>query len=130
VTEIDVVEDSTDSKLFLCWLQQKIKIFLEILRKDLKLGVGNRIDSILSQAMYFGLAFSRVGLDFRVLMVPLFEEAVLDQVRKYLDIGQLKFEDSLAKVNWSELYLENSKDLVNSFEKEFVQQKEVQIEIW
>ncbi len=123
--EIDVVEDSTDSKLFLCWLQQKIKIFLEILRKDLKLGVGNRIDSILSQAMYFGLAFSRVGLDFRVLMVPLFEEAVLDQVRKYLDIGQLKFEDSLAKVNWSELYLENSKDLVNSFEKEFVQQKEV-----
>ena len=123
--EIDVVEDSTDSKLFLCWLQQKIKIFLEILRKDLKLGVGNRIDSILSQAMYFGLAFSRVGLDFRVLMVPLFEEAVLDQVRKYLDIGQLKFEDSLAKVNWSELYLENSKDLVNSFEKDFVQQKEV-----
>jgi hypothetical protein len=125
VIEIDVVEDSTDSKLFLCWLQQKIKIFLEILRKDLKLGVGNRIDSILSQAMYFGLAFSRVGLDFRVLMVPLFEEAVLDQVRKYLDIGQLKFDDSLAKVNWSELYLENSKDLVNSFEKEFVQQKEV-----
>lgn len=74
--------------------------------------------------MYFGLAFSRVGLDFRVLMVPLFEEAVLDQVKKYLSIGQLKFEDSLTKVNWSELYLDNSKDLATSFENERVQHKE------
>lgn len=74
--------------------------------------------------MYFGLAFSRVGLDFRVLMVPLFEEAVLDQVNKYLSIGLLKFEDSLMKVNWSELFLENSKDFATSFENEYVQHRE------
>lgn len=84
-------------------------MFLQVLKKDLKLGVGNRIDSVLSQAMYFGLAFSRVGLDFRVLMVPIFEEAVVDQVKKSLGFGFLKFEDELVKVNWNELFLENSK---------------------
>ena len=56
---------NNESRLFYCWLQQKIKRFLSVLRKDLRLGVGSRMDSVLSQAMYFGLAFSRVGLDFR-----------------------------------------------------------------
>ena len=110
-------EDLSDSKLFHCWLQQKIKTFLQVLQTDLKLGVGNRIDSILSQSMYFGLAFSRVGLDFRVLMVPLFEEAIMQEIKKSLDLAQLKFEDSLTKVNWSELYLENSKSFSNTYAK-------------
>ena len=105
-----------DSKLFHCWLQQKIKKFLEILQKDLKLGVGNRIDSVLSQAMYFGLAFSRVGLDFRVLMVPIFEEAVLDQLRNSLSTGLSNFEESLGKVNWSELS-ETSKSFSGSYDQ-------------
>lgn len=102
-------KDLNESKLFYCWLQQKIKNFLNVLRKDLKLGVGNRLDSVLSQSMYFGLAFSRVGLDFRVLMVPIFEDAILDQVKKQLGNANTKFEEALNKVNWSELYLENFK---------------------
>ena len=57
--------------------------------------------------MYFGLAFSRVGLDFRVLMVPLFEEAILEQIKKQINEANLKFEDSMNKLNWSELYSEN-----------------------
>jgi nucleosome binding factor SPN SPT16 subunit len=56
--------------------------------------------------MYFGLAFCRVGLDFRVLMVPIFEEAILNQIKKSLDSANVKFEESLAKINWSELFLE------------------------
>lgn len=108
-------------------MQHKIKKFLEILKKDLKLGVGNRIDSVLSQAMYFGLAFSRVGLDFRVLMVPIFEEAVLDQLRKSLGIGHNKFEESLGKVNWSELS-ETSKSFRSSYDqdqKEFTEVRNI-----
>ena len=106
-------KDASESKLFFCWLQQKIKNFLNILRKDLKLGVGNRLDSVLSQAMYFGLAFSRVGLDFRVLMVPIFEEAVLDQMRASFRNANAKFEESLGKLNWSELYVETGKSMIN-----------------
>jgi hypothetical protein len=77
--------NTNEAKLFYCWLQQKIKNFLAVLSRDLKMGVGNRLDSVLSQSMYFGLAFSRVGLDFRVLMVPLFEEAILNQIKKHID---------------------------------------------
>lgn len=100
-------QSNNDTRLFYTWLQQKIKMFLFILSKDLKLGVGNRLDSVLSQSMYFGLAFSRVGLDFRVLMVPLFEEAILEQIKKQINEANLKFEDSMSKLNWSELYSEN-----------------------
>lgn len=98
-----------ESKLFLCWLQQKIKSFLQILRKDLKLGVGNRIDSVMSQSMYFGLAFSRVGLDFRALMMPIFEEAILEQFKNSLKTAVTKFKESMEKLNWSELMVESSK---------------------
>jgi conserved oligomeric Golgi complex subunit 8 len=100
---------NNESKLFYCWLQQKIKTFLHILDNDLRLGVGARLDSVLSQSMYFGLAFSRVGLDFRVLIVPIFEEVILEHMSKSFAIANVKFEESLGKVNWSELYLENSK---------------------
>ena len=102
-------DSNNESKLFFCWLQQKIKVFLSILRNDLRLGVGARLDSVLSQSMYFGLAFSRVGLDFRVLIVPIFEEAILEQMSKSFATANAKFEESLGKLNWSELYLENSK---------------------
>ena len=102
-------KDSNESKLFYCWLQQKIKNFLNVLSKDLKLGVGNRLDSVLSQAMYFGLAFSRVGLDFRVLMVPIFEDAIQEQFKSNLKKANSKFEESLLKLNWSDLNTDNIK---------------------
>ena len=100
-------KEHNDSKLFYCWLQQKIKHFLGVLRKDLQLGVANRLDSVISQAMYFGLAFSRVGLDFRALMVPIFEEAICKHFADALHTANGKFDEALAKCNWSELYVEN-----------------------
>ncbi len=110
-------KDFNESKLFYYWLQQKIRNFLFILRKDLTAGVGNRLDSVVSQAMYFGLAFSRVGLDFRALMVPIFEEVALEQFKKALATANVKFEEALLKLNWSELYLESSKSLNASLQQ-------------
>ena len=49
--------------------------------------------------MYFGLAFSRVGLDFRALMLPIFERAILEQFDRALMQANVKFEESLSKVN-------------------------------
>ena len=100
-----------ESRLFYYWLQHKIRHFLQVLRKDLTAGVGNRLDSVLSQTMYFGLAFSRVGFDFRALVVPIFEEVAGEQMRKALASANLKFEESLSKVNWSEMYLERARSV-------------------
>jgi hypothetical protein len=80
-------KDLSESKLFNCWILDKITRFLNTLKEVLKNinnqnnGIGNRLDSVLSQAMYFGLAFSRVGLDFRVLIIEVFETAAYDQMK-------------------------------------------------
>lgn len=61
--------------IFFSWIKDKISQFLDTLETDLNKGV-NSIDSILGQCMYFGLSFSRVGCDFRPLMIPIITKRV------------------------------------------------------
>ena len=86
-------ERQVDGSLFSNWLNSKVHIekhfkiifsfflqiwqFLQVLESDLMRGVGSRIDSLLSQCMYFGLSFSRVGADFRPLVMPIFIRVTL-----------------------------------------------------
>lgn len=54
-------------------------MFLVTLQEDLNQGVGGRLDSIYAQCMYFGLSFSRIGADFRGLVIPLFHKNAWNQ---------------------------------------------------
>jgi len=77
--------DHFDNRLlFTSWLSKKVNEFLNILADDLDAGI-NSFESILGQAMYFGLSFSRVGYDFRPLLAPIFSNAIEKQFISKLD---------------------------------------------
>jgi hypothetical protein len=116
-------KDNSESKLFNCWILEKITRFLNTLRDSLKYinnpnnGIGNRLDSVLSQAMYFGLAFSRVGLDFRVLIVEIFEIAAFDQIKEGILMATNKFNECIQRFNLSDFVSSSSSELTISNEQ-------------
>lgn len=88
-------ESSSYSGLFHAWIVQKISGFLSTLDDDLRKGVGNRLDSLLGQCMYFGLSFSRVGADFRGLLAPLFQNAALRSFSSALEVATQSFKETM-----------------------------------
>nr|XP_019542322.2 conserved oligomeric Golgi complex subunit 8-like [Aedes albopictus] len=64
------------SKIFHSWLHDQIVDFINTLEKDLASNDINSYDTILGQCMYFGLSFSRVGVDFRSLIAPVFIKVI------------------------------------------------------
>ncbi|XP_011205616.2 conserved oligomeric Golgi complex subunit 8 [Bactrocera dorsalis] len=76
-------------RLFQAWLHRKIDDFLHTLEFDLERGISS-FDTVLGQCMYFGLSFSRVGADFRGLMVPIF-----------LRVIRRNFDNAISNVNQS-----------------------------
>uniref|UniRef100_A0A034V2J5 Conserved oligomeric Golgi complex subunit 8 n=1 Tax=Bactrocera dorsalis TaxID=27457 RepID=A0A034V2J5_BACDO len=74
-------------RLFQAWLHRKIDDFLHTLEFDLERGISS-FDTVLGQCMYFGLSFSRVGADFRGLMVPIF-----------LRVIRRNFDNAISNVN-------------------------------
>ena len=82
---------SSHRVLFSAWLDRRISIFLETLRTDIdkivlatkQRSIGQSsinyggLDSLLNQAMYFGQSFGRIGADFRLCLVPVFQDAAL-----------------------------------------------------
>ena len=70
--------------LFSSWLSRKVEQFVKTVFEDLGSGVTS-FESIMGQAMYFGLSFGRVGFDFRPLLAPIFSEAIEKQFLVKLD---------------------------------------------
>lgn len=78
-TTLDTNEGSDVGNIFHSWINGKVSAFLTTLEVDLERGVTS-FDSVLGQCMYFGLSFSRVGADFRGLLVPIFMRFILKNV--------------------------------------------------
>ncbi|XP_022649878.1 conserved oligomeric Golgi complex subunit 8-like isoform X1 [Varroa destructor] len=73
-----------DICLFQGWLVSKIEGLLQQLRKSLAADPECRLDAMISQCMYAGLSFSRVGADFRPLLTPIFQDALTTRCDAYL----------------------------------------------
>jgi len=80
VFDDDLSKDSNSKMnlIFNSWLHEKIDEFLRTLESDLTHSNNSLMDisSILGQCMYFGLSFSRIGVDFRAMMTPIFLKAI------------------------------------------------------
>ncbi|XP_045479598.1 conserved oligomeric Golgi complex subunit 8 [Harmonia axyridis] len=76
-TPIEVLKNNhvNPNVIFFSWIGEKIHEFLFSLEEDLNRGVSS-IDSVIGQCMYFGLSFSKVGCDFRPLLVPIFTKRI------------------------------------------------------
>jgi len=62
--------------LFTSWLERSVRALVEVIKEDLAQPSVTSVEAVLGQSMYFGLSLSRVGYDFRPLLVPVFTEAV------------------------------------------------------
>ena len=78
VTAANTEEKFDNRLLFTSWLSRKVQQFLKIIVEDLDAGVSS-FESVMGQAMYFGLSFGRVGFDFRPLLAPVFSAAIEKQ---------------------------------------------------
>ncbi|OCT84475.1 conserved oligomeric Golgi complex subunit 8 [Xenopus laevis] len=85
----------SEGAIFHGWVLQKVTEFLQVLQNDLQRGVGGRLDSLLGQCMYFGLSFSRVGVDFRGQLPPIFQRVAAETFAKAVHEAVEKFQEEM-----------------------------------
>ncbi|XP_045118300.1 conserved oligomeric Golgi complex subunit 8-like [Portunus trituberculatus] len=85
-----------EQAIFHGWILHKVNQFIRLVERDLQRGVGSNLEAVLAQCMFFGQSFSRIGADFRNLLIPLFQKAALTQLEKDIRIANIKFDETLS----------------------------------
>ncbi|KAK2980126.1 hypothetical protein RJ640_019549 [Escallonia rubra] len=94
-------EENYDGGLLFSWATHQITSHLKILKVMLpKLTEGGSLSNILDQCMYCAMGLGWVGLDFRGLLPPLFEEAVLNLFSKNMSTAVENFQLVLESHRW------------------------------
>ena len=81
---------------------RKVNEFIALLQERVPLALheGEEIGNVFDQTMYAGSALSRVGLDFRVLLHPIFERCVLDMFKRRTSNAVHFFGEALRAHDW------------------------------
>uniref|UniRef100_A0A182WF84 Conserved oligomeric Golgi complex subunit 8 n=1 Tax=Anopheles minimus TaxID=112268 RepID=A0A182WF84_9DIPT len=86
-----------EGKIFHSWLHDQIMEFIRSLERDLVSNDITSYDTILGQCMYFGLSFSRVGIDFRALVAPVFVRVIGNRFRLAIARATAQFEQDIER---------------------------------
>ncbi|MFS7981387.1 putative oligomeric Golgi complex subunit 8, cullin repeat-like-containing domain superfamily [Helianthus anomalus] len=94
-------EENYDGGLLFSWAMHQISSHLKTLKIMLpKITEGGSLSNILDQCMYCAMGLGWVGLDFRGLLPPLFEEAVLNLFSKNMTTAVENFQLVLDSHRW------------------------------
>ncbi|KAI5418783.1 conserved oligomeric Golgi complex subunit 8 [Lathyrus oleraceus] len=94
-------EENYDGGLLFSWAMHQITSHLQTLKVMLpKITEGGSLSNILDQCMYCAMGLGWVGLDFRGLLPPLFEEAVLNLFSKNMSTAVENFQLVLDSHRW------------------------------
>ncbi|XP_044499446.1 conserved oligomeric Golgi complex subunit 8 [Mangifera indica] len=94
-------EENYDGGLLFSWAMHQITSHLKTLKLMLpKITEGGSLSNILDQCMYCAMGLGWVGLDFRGLLPPLFEEAVLNLFSKNMSTAVENFQLVLDSHRW------------------------------
>ena len=82
--------------VFYGWIACKVGEFLHSLEAVLSSNPSvQRLDSLLSQSMYFGLSFSRIGADFRPMLVNIFHRTMFKTLSSHLSAASIDFREAM-----------------------------------
>ncbi|KAL3655720.1 conserved oligomeric Golgi complex component [Castilleja foliolosa] len=94
-------EENYDGGLLFDWAMHQITMHMKTLKVMLpKITEGGSLSNILDQCMYCAMGLGWVGLDFRGLLPPLFEEAVLNLFSKNMSTAVENFQLVLDSHRW------------------------------
>ena len=79
-------ERSDDGGLLYRWIHHRVSILLDTLAKQLpSITEGSYIYNLIEQCSYCGASLARVGIDFRPMLPPLFEECVMRMFKQSME---------------------------------------------
>ena len=79
-------ERSDDGGLLYRWIHHRVSILLDTLAKQLPgITEGSYIYNLIEQCSYCGASLARVGIDFRPMLPPLFEECVMRMFKQSME---------------------------------------------
>lgn len=90
-----------DGGILYSWAHHRICLYVDTIRQHLpRIPEGGNLMSVLEHCMYCGMSLGRMGLDFRALLPPMFEAAVMAIFRKAVASSVGNFAKSLDLHKW------------------------------